>query len=64
MLQQAEGAAKKSHFCYEDIKVRDNLVKFYTGFPDHLTLLELCEGILESDLKVMRQWDRKISVMM
>jgi len=39
MLQQAENDVKKSRFCYENIKDRDDLVKFYTGLPDHSTLL-------------------------
>jgi len=34
-------------------------VKFYTGFPDYATLLIFYEEILESDAKVMRQWDGK-----
>lgn len=38
---------------------KDDLVKFYTGFPDHITLLAFYEEILESDAKVMRQWDGK-----
>lgn len=58
-LQQAENAAMKSLFCYKSIKDRDDLVKLYTGFPDHITLLPFYEEILESDAKVMRQWDRK-----
>ena len=58
MLQQTEDAMKKSHFRYENIKDRDDLVKFYTGFP---TLLALYEEILESDAEVMRQWDGKRS---
>jgi len=32
MLQQEEDAAKKSHFCYENIKYRDDLVKFTPDF--------------------------------
>ena len=59
MLQQSEDAMKKSHFRYENIKDRDDLVKFSTGFPDHLTLLAFYEDILESDAEVMRQWDGK-----
>lgn len=58
-LQQAENAAMKSLFRYENIKDKDDLVKFYTGFPDHITLLAFYEEILESDAKVMRQWDGK-----
>ena len=58
-LHQVEDSAAKSLFRYENIKDRDELVKFYTGFPDHLTLLAFYEEILESDAKVMRQWDGK-----
>ena len=61
MLQQTENAMKKSRFLYENIKDRDDLVKFYTGFPDHLTLLAFYEEILECDAEVMRQWDGKRS---
>ena len=56
-LQQVEDSATKSLFRYENIKNRDDLVKFYTGFPDHPTLLAFYEEILESDAKVMRQWE-------
>ena len=58
-LQRVEDNAAKSLFRYENIKNRDDLVKFYTGFPDHLTLLAFYEEILESDAKVMRQWEGK-----
>jgi len=60
-LQQTKQAAMKSPFRYENIKERDNLVKFYTGFPDHLILLAFYEEILGSDAQVMRQWDGKRS---
>ena len=59
MLQQSENDVKKSRFCYENIRDRDELVKFYTGLPDHSTLLAFYEEILERDAKVMRQWDGK-----
>ena len=59
-LQQTEQDAMKSLFRYQNIE-RDDLVKFYTGFPDHLTLLAFCEEILESDAQVMRQLDGKRS---
>ena len=58
-LQRVEDNAAKSLFRYENIKNRNDLVKFYTGFPDHLTLLAFDEEILESDAKVMRQWEGK-----
>lgn len=60
-LHQVEDNAAKLLFRYESIKDRDDLVKFYTGLPDHLTLLAFYEEILESDAKVMRQWDGKRS---
>ena len=42
-LHQVEDNAAKSLFRYENIKDRDDLVKFYTGLPDHLTLLAFYE---------------------
>ena len=42
-----EDSAAKLLFCYENIKNKDHLVKFYTGFPDHPTLLAFYEEILE-----------------
>ena len=46
-------------FRYENIKTRDDLVKFYTGFPDHITLPAFYEEIFKADVKVMRQWEGK-----
>ena len=48
-----------SHFSTTKILKTDDLVKFYTEFPDHLTLLAFYKEIL-SDAKVMRQWEGKI----
>ena len=42
-LQQTEQATMKSLFRYQNIKERDDLVKFYTRFSDHLTLLAFYE---------------------
>lgn len=56
-LCRVENTVTSVHFRYENIKRRDDLVKFYTGFPDHITLLAFYEEILESDAKVMRQWE-------
>lgn len=58
-LNKAKRSASKLLFCLENIKEKDNLVKFYTGFPDYGTLVIFYEEILESDAKVMRQWDGK-----
>ena len=56
-LCKVEHTVASVRFRYENIKRRDDLVKFYTGFPDHITLLAFYEEILESDAKVMRQWE-------
>ena len=53
---KSEIQALKLLFCLENIKEKDNLVKFYTGFPDYVIFYE---EILEADAKVMRQWDGK-----
>lgn len=60
-LVEAKLAAMKSVFCLENIKEKDELVKFYTGFPDFDTLHTTYTVILESDAKVMRQWEGKKS---
>ena len=46
-------------FYLENIKEKDKLVKFYTGFTDFDTLHTAFTVILESDAKVMRQWEGK-----
>ena len=56
-LCTVENTVASVHFRYENIKRKDDLVKFYTGFPDHITLLTFYEEILESGAKVMRQWE-------
>ena len=58
-LDEAKTTASKLLFRLENIKEKDNLVKFCTGFPDYTTLVIFYEEILESDAKVMRQWDGK-----
>ena len=58
-LVEAKLAAMKSMFCLENIKEKDELVKFYTGFPDFNTLQTTYTILLESDAKVMRQWESK-----
>ena len=49
----------KSLFHLDNIKENDDLVKFYTGFLDYVTLVTFYEQILESDAEVMRQWDSR-----
>jgi len=49
----------KSLFHLDNVKENDDLVKFYTGFLDYVTLVTFYEQILESDAKVMRQWDSR-----
>ena len=56
-LCKVENTVTSVRFRYENIKARNDLVKFYTGFPDHVMLLAFYEEILESDAKVMRQWE-------
>ena len=58
-LHELENKVTVTCFRYENIKRRDDLVEFYTGFPDHITLLAFYEEILEADAKVMRQWEGK-----
>ena len=56
---ELEKARNSAVFCLENIKDKDELVRFYTGFPDYVTLLVFYEQILESDAKVMKQWDSR-----
>ena len=62
-LQQSmadlELSAQKSLFRLQNIKDNDDLIKFYTGFPDYDTLIAAYKIFLESDARVMRQWDGK-----
>lgn len=43
-------------FRLENIKKDDNLISFYTGFPNYDTLITFYRTILKHDAKVMRQW--------
>ena len=38
-IHQAETNAAQQIFCLENIKQKEELVKFYTGFPDYATLM-------------------------
>lgn len=58
-LQADLNLAKKSLFCLKNIQENDELIKFYTGFPDYATLFSFYETLLESDATVMRQWHGK-----
>ena len=60
-LTIAEVTLGKSLFCLENIHYDNDLIKFYTGFSDYDTLIAFYEEILESDAKVMRQWQGKNS---
>jgi len=60
-IDSIKKSAEKSLFRLENIKEKDDLVKFYTGFPDYVTLFTFYETLLESDAAVMRQWDGKNS---
>ena len=48
-LDLAKQSTSKSLFCLKNIEENDELVKFYTGFPDYATLLAFYEKLLESD---------------
>jgi len=58
-LKESKMAAAKSLFRLENIKESNDLVKFYTGFSDYITLVTFYEVLLEPDAKVMRQWDSR-----
>ena len=60
-LVQVQSSFQRSLFRLENICDNDDLVTFYTGFSDYKTLLAFYEEILESDAKVMRQWEGKNS---
>ena len=48
-------------FRLDNIKEKGDLIKFYTGFSDYVTLVTFYEQVLESDAKIMRQWDSRRS---
>ena len=52
-LDSIKKSAEKSPFHLENIKEKDELVKFYTGFPDYVTLFTFYETLLKSDAAVM-----------
>ena len=58
-LDLAKESTSKSLFRLKNIEENDELVKFYTGFPDYATLLAFYEKLLESDAAVMHQWAGK-----
>ena len=58
-IHQAEINAAQQIFRLENIKQKEELVKFYTGFPDYATLMIFFEEILEHDAVVMRIWKGK-----
>ncbi|XP_065894872.1 uncharacterized protein [Dysidea avara] len=60
-LSEVENAFQRSLFRLENICDNDEFVKFYTGFSDYNTLIAFYEEVLESDAKVMRQWEGKNS---
>ena len=60
-MADVELSAQKSLFRLHNIKDNDDLIKFYTGFPDYDTLIAAYKILLESDARVMRQWDGKHS---
>ena len=58
-LEEARKLATSSLFRLENIKDSDELVKYYTGFSDYITLTVFYEQVLESDAKVMKLWDSR-----
>ena len=58
-LDLAKESTSTSLFRLKNIEENDELVKFYTGFPDYATLLAFYEKLLESDAAEMRQWGGK-----
>ena len=58
-LEEARNAAARSLFRLDNIKEKSDLVRYYTGFSDYVTLLAFYEKVLESDAKVMKQWDSR-----
>ena len=58
-IAESKRSAQKSLFRLQNIKDDDNLIKFYTGFPDYVTLIAAYKILLESDASVMRQWHGK-----
>ena len=60
-IAESKRTATKSLFRLDNIKERGDLVKFYTGFSDYVTLVTFYEQVLESDAEIMRQWDSRRS---
>lgn len=60
-LLEAQDNLDKALFWLENIKGDDNLVKFYTGFPDYEIMMAFYEEILESDASVCAsvEWKKK-----
>ena len=61
-LAASKRTATESLFRLDNIKEKRDLVKFYTGFSDYVTLVTFYEQILESNAKIMRQWDSNLVV--
>lgn len=55
-LEELQTKHEKSLFRLENIKGDNYQINLYTSFPDYDTLLHFYRTILESDVKVMRQW--------
>jgi len=58
-LKEARLSATLTLFRLENIKDKNEQVRYYTGFPDYPTLLAFYEQILESDAKVIKLWDSR-----
>lgn len=53
-IAESKRTATTSLFRLENIKEKGDLVKFYTGFSDYVTLVTFYEQVLESDAEIMR----------
>ena len=60
-LADSEIKLKRSLFRLENVKCDNNLIKLYTGFNNHETLVAFFEEILQSDAKMVRQWSGRRS---
>jgi len=58
-LKEARNLAACSLFRLKNIKNKTELVGYYTGFPDYVTLFTFYEQILEADAKVMKLWESR-----
>ena len=56
-----ESTYRRSLLHLANIHNSNDLVKFYTSFPDYKSLIAFYEEVLESDAQVTHQWEGKNS---